>query len=66
MSFSRPSQRYHSYVDLIWPDGTFKTCVYSLVFRLNFLYSFDCILVLRTRITRITLVCPDLGILVEH
>ncbi len=24
MSFSRPVQRYHSYADPIWPDGTYK------------------------------------------
>ncbi len=24
MFFSRPFQWYHSHVDLIWPDGTFK------------------------------------------
>jgi hypothetical protein len=27
MSFSRPIQWYHSYVDTIWLDGTFKNIV---------------------------------------
>ncbi len=26
MFFSRPIQWYHSHVDPIWPDGTFKGC----------------------------------------
>ncbi len=25
MSFSRPTQWYHSHADPIWPDGTFKS-----------------------------------------
>ncbi len=32
MSFSRPIQWYHSHVDPIWPDGTFKIPSESLFF----------------------------------
>ncbi len=40
MSFSRAFQWYHSHLDPIWPDGTFKLYMNKYFFELPLIYYF--------------------------